>query len=56
MSQKNILFLCNGEVKGCRNSRCYKHGGDCRHTSNVEYAVNFQKCGQIFQEKLDAEK
>ena len=39
---EQIIFLCDGMVEECCSKKgCYKNGGDCRHTSNVRYAKNF---------------
>ena len=53
MGEKNILYLCNGEVKECKKTNCYKRGGPCRHTSNVRYAENFQKYGEVREDNAD---
>ncbi len=46
MRDKNIFFLCNGEVKGCRKSGCYKHEGtgNCvsHHYKNLEIPYTAQ--------------
>lgn len=34
-------YLCDGKKPGCRESRCYLHGGECRHTSDIAHAANF---------------
>lgn len=56
MGDTSILFLCNGKVKGCEKRNCYKHGGGCRHTSNVAFAESFEKRDGVFREKLNVEK
>ncbi len=38
-----VLYLCNGEDTHCSKTNCVYSGGDCKHTSNIEYAVNFKK-------------
>lgn len=38
-----IFFLCDGEVKTCKKHSCYKNGGDCKFTSDIGHAKNFQK-------------
>ena len=38
-----VLYLCNGEDTHCSKTNCVYAGGDCKHTSNIEYAVNFKK-------------
>lgn len=38
-NEKFILFECNGE-KHCSNSEgCYKNGGECHLTSDINYAA-----------------
>jgi hypothetical protein len=39
----NIMYLCDGEKTDCKKRTCYKNGGYCRHTKDVEHAVNFEK-------------
>lgn len=35
-----VFYLCNGTNPHCCNcAGCYKHGGECRHTRNLEYAT-----------------
>lgn len=50
-----VGFLCNGERPKCKNEAgCYKNGGDCKGTFNVEYAKNFKhtdNCAWIMEEK-----
>lgn len=32
-------YWCNGEIPNCQNKKdCYKDGGFCRHTTDVNYA------------------
>lgn len=38
-----VLYLCNGEDTHCSKTNCVYAGGDCKHTTNIEYAVNFKK-------------
>lgn len=38
---KPILFLCDGKNPNCTPERCYRHGGECKHTLNIEHAINF---------------
>lgn len=44
-----IFYLCNGEVPYCGKHTCYKRENPpdepCRHTTDVKYALNFQKNG-----------
>lgn len=38
-----ILYLCNGEKPDCKKPECYKIGGGCKMTFDIEYARNFVK-------------
>ena len=38
---KPILFLCDGKNPNCTPERCYRQGGECKHTLNIEHAINF---------------
>ena len=38
-----VLYLCNGENTRCSKTNCVYSGGDCKHTTDIEYAVNFKK-------------
>lgn len=51
--KKKVFYLCDGKVPECKKTDCYKNGGECKHTSNVEYAVNFRKglAGENYFEK-----
>ncbi len=37
-----VLYLCDGNQCPAEKAGC-KHGGPCRHTSNVEHAINFKR-------------
>lgn len=45
--KRRVFYLCNGEVPYCKKNTCYKNkdatGEVCRHTTNVAYALNFEK-------------
>lgn len=41
--EEKILYLCNGEKESCNKRNCYKNGGPCMHTSEIESAINFKK-------------
>ena len=41
--ERRVFYLCNGEKEDCKKRTCYKNGGECKHTSNVEYALNFER-------------
>lgn len=53
MSEKDILFLCAGNMEGCEKTHCYKNGGECMHTKEVKYAKNFQDHLGAFVERED---
>lgn len=38
-----VLYLCNGENTRCSKTNCVYSGGDCKHTTDINYAVNFKK-------------
>lgn len=44
-----VFYLCNGKVPYCGKHTCYKSENPpnepCRHTTDVKYALNFQKDG-----------
>ncbi len=40
---ETVLYLCNGYIPDCKRSECYLNGGECHHTSNIEYAKGFDK-------------
>lgn len=37
-----VIYLCDGNQCPAEIASC-KRGGPCRHTSNVEHAINFKK-------------
>ena len=39
---KKIFFICDGDVPECKKTGCYKRGGECKWTSDVRHAVNFE--------------
>jgi len=39
-SAETVLYLCDGDVPGCRKTGCYKRGGECRHTTDISHALN----------------
>lgn len=52
-----IFYLCNGAMAGCPKTNCYKNGGWCDHTSDINAAVNFEKGRRLFyEEKGEMEK
>lgn len=36
-----IFYLCDGSAPNCPRTNCYKRGGDCYHTDNVDHAKMF---------------
>lgn len=40
---EKILYLCDGEKKCCESETCYKNGGECRNTRDLEHAENFRR-------------
>ena len=30
----SVLYLCNGNKKGCNKKHCWKNGGNCKHTTD----------------------
>lgn len=45
---EKIFYLCDGKVPRCMEKNggkgspgCYRNGGDCKHTSDPEHAINF---------------
>ena len=45
VEDKTIWYLCDGEKKDCKKTRCYKNTKEnpCRHTKDISHAVNFRK-------------
>lgn len=48
--EQRVFYLCDGEKKDCKRTNCYKNGGECKHTEDVEHAKNFHRDG------IDSEK
>lgn len=42
-----VLYLCNGENTRCSKTNCVYSGGDCKHTTDINYAVNFKKYAML---------
>ena len=40
MEEEKYFYLCNGKVTNCAKTHCYLFGGDCKHTSQIEFAKN----------------
>lgn len=52
-----IWYLCDGEKPDCKKNFCYRKGGVCRHTRDIQHAINFKQnhCGnfiEIIQDKI----
>lgn len=40
--QDKCMFLCDGMKEACgQHINCYKNGGECRYTSDLNHAMNF---------------
>lgn len=39
--QDKCMFLCDGMKKCGQHINCYKNGGECRYTSDLNHAMNF---------------
>lgn len=50
------LFLCDGNVKECPKTNCYKNGGECRHTEDVRHGISFVGKDLDGRYYLDSEK
>lgn len=57
---EKIFYLCDGERENCKKRNCYKNGGDCRHTTDISHAMNFERRGKCkngsFYEKEDVSR
>ena len=56
-----IYYLCNGQKEDCQKRNCYINGGNCKHTSDINRALNFEikgsyKNGGSFYEKEDVKE
>lgn len=40
--QGDVVYLCDGDNCPAEKASC-KHGGPCRHTTNIEHAINFRR-------------
>lgn len=38
-----VFYLCDGDIENCNKKHCYKCGGGCKHTTDINHAINFQK-------------
>lgn len=37
-----VIYLCDGNQCPAEKASC-KRGGPCRHTTNIEHAINFKR-------------
>ena len=53
-----VFYLCDGEMRTCTKTHCYKIGGECRHTHYVENAIHFEKkeCNTYFEVAQEVEQ
>lgn len=55
-----IFYLCDGGRENCKKRNCYKNGGDCKHTTDINHAMNFERQGKYkngsFYEKEDVSR
>lgn len=42
-TKPHVFYLCNGEDTHCAKTNCVYSGGECKYTTNIEYADNFTK-------------
>ncbi len=52
-----IKFLCDRRARCSQEEKteCFINGGDCRHTSDIRHAKNFQGCHWMRVKELTAE-
>ena len=52
-SDRKVFYLCDGNVPECKKTFCYQNGGECRHTSDIKHALNFDipRKGSCYFEK-----
>lgn len=43
MNKNAVLCLRDGDVPSCRKNECYKHGGECRRTTDVDHAITAEE-------------
>lgn len=56
-SIKKILFLCDGNVPECKKTHCYKSGGECKCTSDIRHAINFENVSECeWEERMKIER
>lgn len=48
--EQRVFYLCDGKKEDCKRTNCYKDGGECEHTEDIEHAKNFHRDG------IDSEK
>ena len=40
---ERIFYLCDGQKEDCPRKFCYKNGGICKHTTDINHAMNFKR-------------
>ena len=57
---ERVFYLCDGERENCKKRKCYKNGGDCKRTTDINHAMNFERRGKYkngsFYEKEDVSR
>ena len=39
--EASVVFVCDGKKEDCGKTGCFKNGGECHHTSDINHAANF---------------
>lgn len=57
---RKIFYLCDGTKEECNKRNCYTKGGMCKHTADINHAMNFERRGKYkngsFYEKEDTSR
>ena len=48
---KKVLYMCDGQDEQCSKNSCFRKGGECFKTTNVEHAINFIEKKDYFTER-----
>ncbi len=40
---ERIFYLCDGQKEDCPRKFCYKNDGICKHTTDINHAMNFKR-------------
>ncbi len=51
MNKNTILYLCDGDIPTCRKDECYKRGGEYRHTTDADHALNSESRNLVSDEQ-----